>query len=218
MLKGAQKMRRLKNIEINSDKLRGKIRKDKAEKCAKHMLTIYQSNYFRKLILDMDRGYWLKGESDNSAFKYLSNEQIYEKLMSGAEEWNNKVDNVLQLYVMGYLGKIWSKVVGYMIPGKRTIHVNHRFFDSMSIEKCISNFGHEGSHTCGSRHSGPFFRQSFGYFVNFVIEKSYKHLIRDSKADIYVDDEIPASRQPIYKKVCRRTWYFRTKCSMILVE
>jgi coproporphyrinogen III oxidase len=193
---------KIKGIEIDTRKLNTEFRRKKAERCANYLLQIIQSDKFKNLILNMDREKWLKGESKGSPFLKMSNEEIYKYLMEANEEWNNKKDYVLQLIIDDFKGRLWSKVVGYMNPGKPTIHINTRFFDTTEDIKVVANLGHEGvGHTMGARHSGPFFRESFAYFINYAVELC---------ADIVALEPIKT------KKVCKRIWYmpWRYRCNV----
>lgn len=200
----------IKSINVDSSSLQGVVRKNKLDICAKHLLIIVRSNLFRKLIIGMDRTYWLKGETKRtSKIIKLSNLEIYNLLMSGREEWNNETDYEIDLIVGGFWGKVWSKVLGFMNPGKPKIHLNYRYFDKLSKKKLCSLTGHEWTHTCGARHSGPHFRQAFSYFMNKVIEYCYDYLIINGNEDVSDDwriDDIEEPKKPEYKTVCRRSW------------
>jgi hypothetical protein len=199
---------RLKSVNIDTKKLDNQYRVEKALTSGDHLLTIMKSNMFKSLIINMDRDKWLRGESDSSAFKFLTNHEIYQKIMSGKEEWNNETDYEADLVIDDFLGKIWSKVVGYMNPGKRTIYVNTRFFDSMALIKVVSNMLHEWFHTLGARHSGPDFRSSLAYFANFVAESCYRHLITLQLDDIMDGEFYEVDEKPEYRKVCYRNWKY----------
>ena len=186
-------MRKIEKINLNKKLLNSEARKEKAQICADRLLEIFKSDRFREEIIRMDRNVWLQGETGK--LKDMSNMQIYELLMSGKEEWNNEVDYEIDLIVDDYVGKFYSKVVGYMNPGKPTVYVNTRFFDNMSKKKVCSNFAHEYCHTMGARHGGDMFRLSFAYYINTVIEKLY-------------EDKFPGEqREANLKKECKRVWY-----------
>tara|TARA_R110002020_G_C16169657_1_gene763976 strand:- start:129 stop:731 length:603 start_codon:yes stop_codon:yes gene_type:complete len=187
-------MKKISKINLDASLLNTELRKEKAIICANRLLTIMQSNQFRDMILNMDRNYWLKGEN---GLDHYSNLEIYNLLMSGAEEWNGIVDYEIDLVVDDYK-KWWSKVKGYMIPGKKTVYVNTKFFDTMSKMKVCSNFGHEWCHTMGARHpKGKFLRLSFAYFMNTVIEKLYNEFFQGWE-----------ERQVVtLKKYYKRRWY-----------
>lgn len=187
-------MKRIQKINLNKKLLNNSIRKEKAQICADRLLFIMKHDKFKDAFLNMPRDYWLQGET--SKLKNLSNLEIYNLLMSGKEEWNNEVDYEIDLIVDDFVGKIWSKVVGYMNPGKPTVYVNTRFFDTMTKRKVCSNFAHEWFHTMGARHGGKMFRLSLAYFMNTVIEKLYK--------EFYESDR--ESNEVNLTKYCVRSW------------
>lgn len=164
---------RIKSINLNKKLLNTEVRKEKAQICANRLLTIMSSNRFKEEFEKMPRDYWLQGET--SRLKELTNTEIYELIMSGKEEWNGITDYEIDLIVDDYK-KSWSSVIGYMLPGKPTVFVNTKFFDTMTKIKVCSNFGHEYFHTLGARHGGKLFRLSLAYFMNTVIEKLYKEM------------------------------------------
>ena len=76
-----------------------------------------------------------------------------------------------------------------MLPGKPTVFVNTKFFDTMTKIKVCSNFGHEYFHTLGARHGGNLFRLSLAYFMNTVIEKLYREMFGE-------DDPLKPMKMP----------------------
>ena len=131
----------------------------------------------------------------------------------GKEVWNNDVDYNIDLIITWYK-KIFSSVVGYIIPGKKTLYVNGKFFDSMSALKVASNMAHEWIHLVGVYHinSGPFLRDSLAYFINTWIEDFYSHRGND--------DIPPIKEYPKYETHCKRSWrtLFFKKCYTRIVS
>lgn len=199
----------IKDVIVDGRGLKTTARKIKAQAAGRHLKTILRSQLFKKYILEMDRSYWLKGCSKNCKFKSKSNLWIYETLMNGQEE-GTEVDYVANLQIVQYY--TLAKVIGYMTPGKPKIYVNIRYFDGMLIIKVVSNFGHEWTHVLGARHSGPWIRQSFPYFMNQVIEKCYSHLITKGLPDIVeaglANIVIPTIEQPEYELITERKFLF----------
>jgi len=183
----------IKNINIDTSRLNNSVRVIKARECAAKLLIILRSKQFKSEIVNMDRDKWLRGETSKSSFKQLTNEEIYNKIMSGKEEWNDDEDFEVDLIIDDYYS--WGKVVGYMMPNKPTIFVNTKFFDSMSKLKVVSNMAHEYLHTLGSRHSGYNLRDSLPYFMNHIVSKHYYQIFKT---------ETP---EPKYKTACIRKWY-----------
>ena len=190
----------LKSVKIDTTKLDTSFRRNKANIAANHMLKIAQSDQFRDMIINMDRERWLKGESRNSKFINLSNQQIYNLIQSGKEEWNDEVDYEIDLKIDDYHSK-WSSVIGYMIPNNPTIFVNTKFFDTMSIKDVCSNCFHEWLHTMGARHSGNYFRDSLAYYMNYIVEKLYDHII-DGTEEIKTETYCVRSWKTLWFKRC----------------
>lgn len=198
--------RTVKAINLDGSKLNTKVRRDKAQKVALELLRIFQSNMFRQLILGMNIR-WRQGCSAGCGLKDLTNEQIYDLIMTGREEWNQLADYELDLLVDDFYKP--TSTVGYMNPGRPQIFVNTKFFDSMSRRRCGSNFAHEYMHTLGARHSGPKYRESIPYYMNDVYEKCYRHLVEqglpDSGGELKPSIVLPKpERKP--KTFCERSW------------
>lgn len=195
-------------VSIVTRNLDTETRREKALKAGKILEEIANHPRFKELILAMPDK-WRRGET--SFFKNLSNEQIYNYIMSGKEEWNGEEDRELDLEVHDYRSSwVNRNVIGYMNPGKKPIWVNTRHFDTASIKRVTSNFFHEYGHTLGMRHSGPNFRLSIPYYLNDVVEELYQEVAG-----------LPDVEKPKYKRVCRRLWYtlwIKKRCRMVLVN
>ena len=107
--------------------------------------------------------------------------------------------------MVGYWGKKLSRVIAYMNPGKPQIYQNLRKFNGLSKKKLCGNMVHEWCHTLGGRHSGKYFRLSFEYYMNKVVEKIYQ--------DLYPEENSMVN----FKKICTRKWYrlFTKKCYLV---
>lgn len=191
-------------VRINTKKLNTQRRVARAIEAANALEIITSSPRFDEEILAMPDEYRL---GETSKWKNKSNAELLAHLKSGAEEWNGIADQEIDLEVDDYK-KFWSKVVGYMIPGLKTIFVNTKFFDTMKMIKVVSNFCHEWGHTMGLRHSGKNLRMSIPYYLNKVIEKLYAELIEGKP------------NNAVWKKVCSRSWksFFFKRCYLIRVS
>lgn len=178
-------------VKIDASKMNTPARRQKAVTAAEHLEIILNSKEFKEKILNMPPR-WRRGST--GPFKHKSNREIYEAIMGAKETfWGKKADKVLHLFVDDYY-RPWSKVVGYIIPGLKRIHVNTKFFDNMSVLRVCSNFAHEGAgHHIGMLHGGKYFKESIPYYLNKVIEELYPKLI-----DIYT----PVKRKPRFFR-----WY-----------
>lgn len=186
-------------VNIDTKNLNTQARVDKAKLAATYLEQILNSDHFKAMMFNMPEK-WRLGSSGK--FKYMENNEIYDYIMSGKEEWNNVVDNEIDIIVDDYNGW-WSKVVGYMIPRKPTIYVNTKFFDSMSVKRVVSNFLHEYGHSLGMRHSGPHLKSSIPYYLNHAVEEIFDKTITP----------LPYK----FKKVCKGWWIFK-RCKMVKYE
>lgn len=193
----------IKSVNINTSLFTSKKRKKIASDMAMNLLKVMQSSHFKYEVCNMDRNYWLSGETKGSLFLKLTNNQIYKTLMEGKEEWNNEVDHEIDLIVGGFARKFWSKAVAYMNPGKPTIFFSYKYLDNGSDNLKTQTMGHEWSHTMGARHSGPMFRQSFAYFMNHAINICFNKVIHGSKPSA------PVKKETYCVRSWRTLWFKR---------
>jgi hypothetical protein len=100
----------------------------------------------------------------------LSPEDIYEKLMKGAETLNPSENRQMDLEVEMYFKK-YTKVVGYTYPGSNKVMTNSKFHDKYDHCRVASNLTHEWSHKLGFSHSSASDSRSVPYSLNRIIEK-----------------------------------------------
>lgn len=85
----------------------------------------------------------------------LSNLEIYQKIMAGAEQWpaptpvNQAMDLFLQLYTSGWSGR---NVIGYTNPKTSTIYMNTYFYNEATPAETAANMIHEWLHKVGFDH------------------------------------------------------------------
>lgn len=84
----------------------------------------------------------------------LTNSQIYQRFLQGAEKLtpslNNKMDVVLELYYEA------SSIVGYTLPDSKRIWINTKFFSYYSQAQVAGNLTHEWMHKLGFGHSSTY--------------------------------------------------------------
>jgi len=181
----------------------------KVVKASELVLAFYKSDFFYERYFETNL-LALRGESSSSVTKKLDQFKLYEKIMSGSEEWNNIADYEIDLKVRRYY--TWRGVVGYIIPMKPEIWVNGKFFDNNSVELIANNLCHEWLHTIGCRHSGTWIKESLPYLVNDWFEEWYKH--------IYLTGEIITPSPVIeYKTICSRIWWtlwIKSRCYKVV--
>lgn len=91
---------------------------------------------------------------DRRRFHYnmgLSNHQIYNKILEGAEKLqphkNNQMDLKLEFY-----SDYDSNVVGYTLPNTMKVWINNKYFFKNSTAKVAANLVHEWLHKLGFHH------------------------------------------------------------------
>lgn len=82
--------------------------------------------------------------------KGMSNEEIYDEIMKGAETLSRSVDNELDIDITLYFSN--NSVVGYTYPSSNRIWVNNKFFAQYSFGKVAGNVAHEWTHKLGFGH------------------------------------------------------------------
>lgn len=171
----------LTQININGSKLNAPERRQKAQEVAQEIHRVINSTLFRDKVARMET------YGETSKYAGLPNNEIYQMLMKGAEEWNNIVDNEWDVYVDDYFTR--RGVIGYMYPGKKWIYVNTKFFDVRSNMMVGSNIVHEYSHTLGFRHDHARTlrrSKSVSYQLNLIYEECHRRLIGQSTSLVRV--------------------------------
>jgi predicted Zn-dependent protease len=131
---------------------------------------VINSEEFKQRILNHE----YKGEKvfvDNNG---LSNEEIYEVIMKGAEDLAPKTVDVIDLDLTLYEKN--NSVVGYTYPNTQRIWVNNKFFKTNSLAKVAKNVAHEWTHKLGFEHD--FNRTSSrNYSVPYAVGEIIQELI-----------------------------------------
>jgi len=102
----------------------------------------------------------------------LSNEEIYKKIMEGAEVLIPELDYEMDVDVTMYYKR--SSTVGYTYPNTTRTWVNSRFFNAYTLGEVASNVAHEWTHKVGFEHdfnnnsARPY---SVPYAVGAIIEE-----------------------------------------------
>ncbi len=152
-------------LRVNLDELVGfsTSSKTKIEQAANLLETILNSDEFKQAVLAHQfEGKTLFSNNDRTLNdgpiqRGLTNEQVYEALMAGAEQLKGRpsvedsVANLeLHLYTPAWYKK-WS-VVGYGYPGQANIYMNWYYFNSFNSAQIIGNLVHEWIHKLGFDH------------------------------------------------------------------
>lgn len=96
----------------------------------------------------------------------LTNAQIYQKILEGAEKLqpskNNRMDMSVKLYYQN------SSTVGYTTTGSKTINMNTKYFNKYSSSGVSHNMMHEWLHKLGFKHAVNY-STSRNYSVPYAI-------------------------------------------------
>lgn len=87
--------------------------------------------------------------------KGLTNEQIYQILIDGAETLIPEVDNEMDLDLELYTSNFTS-TVGYTYPNVLRIWMNTKYFNSYSVAQVAGNVFHEWTHKLGFDHASSY--------------------------------------------------------------
>ncbi|HLW57741.1 MAG TPA: hypothetical protein VKY27_10170 [Bacteriovoracaceae bacterium] len=109
--------------------------------------------------------------------KGLTNEQIYQIIIDGAETLIPEVDNEMDLDLELYTSNFTS-TVGYTYPHVLRIWMNTKYFNSYSIAQVAGNVFHEWTHKLGFDHASSYSKSrdssvpyGLGYLMVELIDK-----------------------------------------------
>lgn len=91
-----------------------------------------------------------KGKKGFAGITKLTNEQVYQMILDGAETLQPEVDSEIDLPVIFYYAN--NGTVGYTYPSKQQIWVNKKFFVKNTLGKVAGNLAHEWCHKLGFKH------------------------------------------------------------------
>lgn len=92
--------------------------------------------------------------------KGLTNAQIYQKILEGAETLQPKKNNAMDITVKLYYQN--SSTVGYTTTGSKVINMNTKFFNKYTSSEVAHNMMHEWVHKLGFTHA-----------VNYSTKRNY---------------------------------------------
>jgi hypothetical protein len=85
---------------------------------------------------------------DNGGY---SNEEIYKKILEGAEKLSPAKDNAMDLTLKSYYAD--AIVIGYTMPSIKTIYMNRKFLNKFAANEVAMNLTHEWLHKLGFKHA-----------------------------------------------------------------
>jgi hypothetical protein len=107
----------------------------------------------------------------------LSNEEIYQKIMNGAEkigdeEVNHRMDVELELYEHP------SRTIGYTYPDTKRIWINRKYFKYYRLNQVANNLMHEWMHKLGFNHDTKWSMER-EYTVPYAIGNIFEEIINE---------------------------------------
>lgn len=139
--------------------------KEKLDKAQELIAKIFNSEEYKREVLVR-----------KFTYTELSGQEVYEKLIQGAEKLRPIVDWKMDLKVEMYFKRL-TKVVGYTLPGSLIVYTNSKFHDRYSVCEVASNLVHEWTHKMGFDHSSAQDKLSVPYAHNEIIEALCPHYI-----------------------------------------
>ncbi len=113
---------------------------------------IINSKAFKNRVLNFNFNGSLEFVQNNG----LSNEQIYEYLMTGAERYpvQTEADRMMDFDLILYKPKWYQSknVLGYTSRDTSVIHINRKFFNQAEFNQIAMNLVHEWTHKMGFEH------------------------------------------------------------------
>jgi hypothetical protein len=120
------------------------------------------SEEFRSAVLNHTYG----GKKTFVDNKGLTNAQIYQKILDGAETLQPKKNNAMDISVKLYYQN--SIVVGYTTTASKTINMNTKYFNTYTSSGVSHNMMHEWLHKLGFTHAASY-TVSRNYSVPYAI-------------------------------------------------
>lgn len=121
------------------------------------------------------------GRREYTGSNGLSNEQVYEHLMTGRELTMDDTPGEMNLFITKY-NSWWSKVIAWTNPRtSKWIHVNWRFYKRFNVDEMVSNIVHEWTHLMGYFHVSRNDSDSVPYAVGRIAGEVAKNILNKVK-------------------------------------
>ena len=134
---------------------------------------ILNSQEFKQRVLSFRNA---KGQRTFSSNQGLSNEQVYERIMMGAETLLPGTEGEVNLYLALYSER-WSRVVGYTKPSINRISINEKFFRNFTPAQIAGNLAHEWVHKLGFDHRSAKEYDSVPYAIGDIVAQLGRSLL-----------------------------------------
>jgi len=147
--------------------------KEKIIEAIKLIKAIIQNHEFEKRVKNFN----FKKKNSFHDNKGLTNEEIFQKIIDGAETVgdevvNNRMDVELELYEHP------SKTIGYTYPDTKRIWINRKYFSHYKVNQVANNLMHEWMHKLGFNHDTKW-SAARGYSVPYAIGNIFEEIIRE---------------------------------------
>lgn len=145
---------------------------EKIHKAVKLIKKVISSKEFRERVIN----YEYQGKRQFHDNGGLTNEQVYEVILAGAEQMgntarNNIMDVELELYNQS------TNTIGYTYPNTVRIWMNRKYFDRYTPINVADNLMHEWMHKLGFEHSTVWSESrdhSVPYAIGYLVEELAK--------------------------------------------
>ena len=158
-------------VNFQSTKYFDQTEFDKLIQAKKLIEVVINSEEFKTAVLNFS----YNGATEFVQNNGMTNQQIYDYLMTGAEMYPNQtpadhlMDFDLELYTSSWFGR---GTLGYTDVNTKTIHMNTRFYDKAAVNGVAMNLVHEWCHKMGFDHdSNRTARRDYSvpYAIGYVI-------------------------------------------------
>lgn len=145
--------------------------KEKVNRAAEILETVINSQEFKQRVIN----FTYKGEKRFHQNKGLSNQEIYDNLMTGEEILMPRSTGIMNFDLSLYRSKNpWSKVKGYTTGDSMKIYMNKKFFRraSWTSNDVAANMAHEWVHKMGYSHdyrNNPDRPYSVPYAIGYIV-------------------------------------------------
>jgi hypothetical protein len=119
----------------------------KMDDAIERLLIVINSEEFKEKVL----AHTFNGERTFSLNNGLTNEEIYEQIMSGIEVLNKELDYEMDVDVTLYYKA--GSTVGYTYANTNRTWINSKFFNGFRPSQIVANVTHEWTHKIGFGHT-----------------------------------------------------------------
>jgi len=142
---------------------------------------VLNSESFKERVINYQHS---SGQRRYAANRGMTNEQIYQFLMSGREILGGDATPGEMNFDVRYYYRGWSKVIGYTNPGKNNlININGRFYTGYDLSSVASNLVHEWIHLMGFSHEGGRDLEDVAYAIGRIVGDLAQQYIRQGHLD-----------------------------------